>query len=330
MFECKTFSEPRSNYCVHGRIQPVFVSDPIRGGALYIPTECGGAKLFFCLTSKKVNNWHGQKLPCKGLTCYALVEYRSELVLVGGQLVDDDNHRKPCSTNKIWSLNSKENKWKELPPMFYRRFYPVAVSSNDHLAVIGGYNEVTECLTTVEVYNGVSWTTVEALPQPFPYELLSAVVCDGNVYVMESVRNSSREGATNCGCKISVESLISGKSWQSVDSLSCRMFSERLPPISFCNQVIAVGKKPQYAAEMKFFLYSQKPNGKFVDIQNVPVSDSINIDNIVCIATVSSTELLLIYKNGKVMKGTLTGKDNLHNIGEGRTGGTFPSVIFTD
>ena len=145
------------------------------GGGQTSTTDANlGAELHIYLP--KTNLWRGMHTP---VYYFALITYRSQLVLIGGyEFVDKGDD---ILTNKLWTLY-KYTQWQEtLPPMQAKRYGASAVSHGDHLIVAGG-GSVYETLDIVEVYDGQHWSYVQPLPNTCGD--MKSVVLDGHWYLM--------------------------------------------------------------------------------------------------------------------------------------------------
>ncbi|QDC12762.1 kelch repeat-containing protein [Rhodococcus ruber] len=90
------------------------------------------------------------------------VEYADELVVLGGWVPEGaDLTARP--SDRVFALRGGE--WAELPAMPQARAAGAAVTIGDRIYVFGGQADDT-LLTTTDVYDGSSWSTVADLPTP--------------------------------------------------------------------------------------------------------------------------------------------------------------------
>ena len=79
----------------------------------------------------------------------ALTTYHNKLLLVGGREASTGQ-----TTNQLWVFEEGEQTWNQpLPPMPTRRNGASAVSTQDHLIIVGGHSS-GRMLNTVEVFDG--------------------------------------------------------------------------------------------------------------------------------------------------------------------------------
>ena len=78
-----------------------------------------------------------------------------------------------------------DEKWTEhFPPMPTKRSHTTAVTTNQHLIVVGGMSGYNQLLTTVEVMDihTLVWSTAASLPLPYYYA--SATVCRDQLFML--------------------------------------------------------------------------------------------------------------------------------------------------
>ena len=89
---------------------------------------------------------------------YALTEYDSQLLLVGGQEYPSGQF-----TNKVFTLRNGEFV-ETLPPMREKRSRSSSVSSESILVVAGGFGTSEVGLSSVEVFKDGQWMTAQSVP----------------------------------------------------------------------------------------------------------------------------------------------------------------------
>ena len=122
------------------------------------------------------------ELPITPMRWFGLVEYQSQLVLVGGKDVEAGRGFK--STNRIAVYDDTESRWVHpYPPMLAARSHPVVISHTHWLVVAGGRRGVLDY--HVEVFNGDHWA--HTAPLPVPCSPLSSHVHNGRWYLLGGV-----------------------------------------------------------------------------------------------------------------------------------------------
>ena len=272
-------------------IQSVYVPDS-RGGRVYLAMT-KERKFCFCTFGNGSVVWHSElDLPSihgHPFHDYALTVYRSKMVLIGGTLMG-------FLISSVWTLNSKTNKWENLPPMLTSRSSVVAVGYGDHLVAAGGKCGDTICCD-VEVFNGSDWKKVKQLPDDLKQlkGLTSVLHTDKRWYIMEA-DSSDREKEFRATYSAPIEEVISDSPtcvWKKHSKESSPP-SGKLPPVSFNGQLIVVGNNDSYG---KAKLYFHSPvTDSWVSIENVPyVGDYCNV---VGIASLSHSKALMLIYNG--------------------------------
>ncbi len=90
----------------------------------------------------------------------ALVSYRSELVLIGGQ-----KRATGKITNQLWVLQDEFSLQQSIQSMPTARHSPAAVGHGDYLVVAGGSKDVRGSVSCiVEIYDAQKWILAEPLP----------------------------------------------------------------------------------------------------------------------------------------------------------------------
>ena len=113
---------------------------------------------------------------------YALITYRSQLVLVGGKEYAGEGID-GLVTNKLWTL-TEDGQWSSetLPPMSAKRCRTSAVEFADNILVAGGADGKQKATAMVEVYDGHQWAKAQCLPKPL--FVSTSAVFNGNWYLM--------------------------------------------------------------------------------------------------------------------------------------------------
>ena len=133
----------------------------------------GGVKLF--IYTPTTDTWNIKDTPVHE---FALVVYHSQLVLVGGRMTGGS------VTNKLWTLNRRNQLKETLPPMTVRRWGASAVEYSSNIIVSGGRNDQVESfmyIAIVEVYNGHHWVKAQSLPKAC-WGMMSAIL-NGHWYL---------------------------------------------------------------------------------------------------------------------------------------------------
>ena len=113
----------------------------------------------------------------------ALAMYKNKLLLVGGL-------RKSTVTNRLWVYEGEQTWTQPLPPMPTSRCAASAVVYQEYIIVAGGLHDLTNRhLDTVEVFNGLQWSTTD--PLPYGSCFMKATVHDGYYYLMGGNKQSS-------------------------------------------------------------------------------------------------------------------------------------------
>ena len=112
----------------------------------------------------------------------ALAINQNKLLLVGGL-------KRSTVTNHLWVYEGEQTWTQPLPPMPTRRSGASAVVYQDYLIVAGGLDDTDKQLDTVEVFNGLQWSTTD--PLPYGSWFMKATVHDGYYYLMGGNEQSS-------------------------------------------------------------------------------------------------------------------------------------------
>ena len=242
---------------------------------------------------------------------FALTTYKSQLLLVGGKLLEDKK-----VTNRIWTLGEGTMPWKEeLPAMLIKCHSASAIEYKDNVIVAGGAQKATQSdIDVVEVYNGHSWSYAQSLPKPCSD--IKSTIYNGHWYLMgkwgSDVHYASLEEVVSY-CQVANPKNI----WdhkpplpklpiniQVVPNHSYMPFT----PIMFGNRLLAIGgwKTPTSS----IFAYSSRTKS-WISVGCIGIENSFAS----CMIVLSSGELMVIggfsdqgcYSN-KVFKITLKGK----------------------
>ena len=150
----------------------------------------GGGKLFIYIPT--TDTWASKDTPVRG---FALVVYHSQLVLVGGLMID-----RRSVTNKLWTLDRHYQLKETLPPMTVRRRWASAVEYSNNIIVAGGRNDQDIHIDIVEVYNGHNWAKAQSLP--IACSKMNSAILNGHWYL------AGGEGQGEKVYYASLESLI--------------------------------------------------------------------------------------------------------------------------
>ncbi len=95
----------------------------------------------------------------------AVYVYQDHLVLAGGRLPSSD-----IPTDQLWLTdNQLQHAFKQtIPPMYTRTYGAIAITTEEHLIIAGGYDG-RKHLTTVQVYSGKQWALAQPLPVAASY-----------------------------------------------------------------------------------------------------------------------------------------------------------------
>ena len=208
---------------------------PERSYLFSVPAVCledkvylGGDKLF--IYTPTTDTWAIKDTPVHG---FALVVCHSQLVLVGGEMTDDES-----ITNKLLTLDRHDQLKETLPPMTVRRRWPSAVEYSNNIVVAGGGDDQERDIDIVEVYNGHHWAKAQSLPIAC-YGMNSAIL-NGHWYLA---------GGAGQGKEVyyaSLESLIascqpSGRQLPSVWKSLADAPDEYSTLVAFGNRLVAIG-----------------------------------------------------------------------------------------
>ena len=166
---------------------------------------------------------------------FALVTYRSQLVLVGGK--EYINGREGSVTNKLWTL-TEHSQWREtLPSMATNRCGASAVEFADNIVVAGGVvDDIGSKTDIVEVYNSHHWAEARCLLESL-YRARSAVL-NGHWYLMGGCKQDDEVYSA------SLESLVASCKLHKKPATGKKlpaMPTTRSSAAVFGNRVIAVG-----------------------------------------------------------------------------------------
>ena len=129
-----------------------------------------------------MDTWEALQSPTK---YSALTTYHNKLLLVGGCIGEASTCQ---TTDQLWAFEEGEQTWTQpLPPMPTRRCGASAVSTQDHLIVAGGLNNLGRSLNKVEVFDGQHWVIADPLPKSCSNIKSTSHMHDGHYYMMGSV-----------------------------------------------------------------------------------------------------------------------------------------------
>ena len=129
---------------------------------------------------------------------YALTEYDSQLLLVGGIEYFSEQF-----SNKVFTLRNGEFV-ETLPPMREKRYRPSVVSSDSILVVAGGFGNSAVYLSSVEVFKDGQWITAPSVPTvdytvsahhgDMWYLMNTSVMYSVLLYILFCPKNTSHHG----------------------------------------------------------------------------------------------------------------------------------------
>ena len=233
---------------------------------------------------------------------FALTIYHSQLVLVGGREYVGLGAL-GLDTNKLWTLDERDELQETLPPMRVRRYGVSAASHGDHLLVAGGGGDGSQ-LDIVEVYSDHIWSSAQPLPQPFAD--MKSTVLSGHWYLMGGFRQGTEVYCASldslvAGCQPSETSQTSSV-WKRLPDVH----NTRFTPSSFGNRLTAIGG--QQRLPMSSIQAFSPRLWSWVDVGNLPV-----VGCRVCTVVLPSGELIVMggflnnTRFNKVYKATLKG-----------------------
>ena len=161
------------------------------------------------ISSTDLHSWTETELPYGGMS---LTIYQSKFVAVGG--VDPSTRE---TINTILSSTTGRQWEPSLPPMPTKRYGTSSVSttSPEVLVVAGGDGSDDEELNIVEVLMTGQWITIDPLPAPDSYIMVTAVH-EGNLYFM--TRGDTPNTITTCSCTSLISSCTDSSRTSSTDS----------------------------------------------------------------------------------------------------------------
>ena len=217
----------------------VLVEGRLYAGGGYMDVH--DSKLF--MSSTNFLEWSPLETPM-ATKYFALANYKSQLVLVGGKCTAGQNH--VVVTNKLWTRNTLLNKWEELlSPMKVERYWPSAISTKnpEALVVAGGWGREGKEVDTVEVLMEDEWSTVQPLPKKC-YGI-KAIIFNERLYLA----GGNRQGRVVFTCKVKSvtdKDLSKSNLWGSITSLP----SEAAYMASFQQELVAFTERSK-----KIFAY---------------------------------------------------------------------------
>lgn len=193
-----------SHRCLLEGLQGVTLRAYLSNPRVYL---CGGAtatgspntNVYYC-SSKQLNSWT-KLTESTPQFYYASSIINRELVIIGGISVEDQK----C-TRQLLTYDLEENAWVEvLPPLPTARSAATAVSWGDYLIVLGGINDSSCILSTVEILHLPSQQWSTAFTLPFGVAGSSAVVYRSRLYVMGGLTN---EGLSRSFFSVAMDRLL--------------------------------------------------------------------------------------------------------------------------
>ena len=177
------------------------------------------------------DSWSSLETP---VSRFALTTYRSQLVIVGGMICNDQcglGLRIP--TNKLWILN-EYNQLDDamIPPMIKERLHASSVEYEDRILVAGGYRWQVE-VDDVEVYDGHQWAKAQRLPKPC-CKMKSAIV-NGFWYLMGGETQGKVVYYASLNALVGISQPSSG--WKRLKDVP----HESSSPVVFRNRFMAIG-----------------------------------------------------------------------------------------
>jgi len=121
------------------------------------------------------NEW--THLPPSIVTCYALVQFMGELVLIGGKELGG------TVSGKVYCFKMDSKEWEEfLTPLTTPRMAPCVAATQSALAVGGGM--ITSAMSVVEIYSRDTSQWHKADPLPLPCTIASSVTIGNTWYIL--------------------------------------------------------------------------------------------------------------------------------------------------
>ena len=162
--------------------QAVWLGDSLYVGGGYSVSESERYDARLYIFTPASDTWSKLDTP---VYKFALITYRSQLVMVGGREYIGEWELGPV-TNKLWTLTGHDQ-WREtFPPMPTKRYSASAVEFAHNLFVAGGADFNGRIIDIVEVQSGHHWAEVQCLPKP-SYDMKSTVL-NGHWYLIGGVR----------------------------------------------------------------------------------------------------------------------------------------------
>lgn len=237
-----------------------------------------------CATKK----WTKMNTP---VSRFGIAVYRSQLILVGGQMKDSANF-----TNRLWTMACTQ--WaEELPSMEFRRCHPCCVAHERCILVVGGEAEVDSPVQSVdivvELYNGEQWTSIQPLPNEAEDICLcmKSVVIDRNVYLMGG------EGRDETVYVAHLDSIINSTPDQESPWKALPNIPDSSAPMVLGNLLIAVGGSLKPSGEIHVYSPGANSWKTTEEVLPKPVRDT-------CATILPTGELMVI--GGLVKRGVYT------------------------
>lgn len=185
----------------------------VGGGDLYNDSN----RLF--VSSTDLESWEVLTTPTYQ---FSLTTYNSELVVVGGKKAGTDQ-----LSNKLWTLNGRNDWDQSLPSMSIKRFFSSVINTGtpEYLVVAGGIGEDGSALEIVEAYIDEQWSAI--LPMPRKCFRMKSALHNGSLYFMGG---KGQGGKAYC---CDMRSIFSLSEWSQFE-----VPSEYSYPLSFGQQLI--------------------------------------------------------------------------------------------
>lgn len=209
----------------------------------------------------------------------ALVAYRGQLVLVGGQMTGSSS-----ATNRLTTWDEQKAKWVySLPAMSEMRSAATAIAHRSLLVVAGGFSGGV-ALSSIEVFGDGSDTWRHAPPLPVPTYFMKSACHRGYWYVAggqeEGFSISRASLDTLCGSSESVATVWSGLPNVPFDLCSLAVFGQTL---------VSVGGKSRTGQRSSHIQAYCPHSNPWIHIGDMPIEVSV-----LTTVSLSTGELLVL------------------------------------
>lgn len=221
-------------------------------------------KSIFCIFKYSISNNKWSMLPPCPTKWFGLGQVSGNLVTVGGCLLS----RRAISNVFVFDEASQQWKNNVIPPMPTSRARLCVVSHDSGLVAGGGFNNMYQFLSTVEVYKSETNQWYSTAPLPIPCAGMRAVKIRNSCYLLGGFfpRMETECGITNC-FYIDMDQLFSqtatynGTEWKKVMNVPEKMAT----PGNVAGSLLAIGGRDS----RKIHVYS--PNTEsWVHIADLP------------------------------------------------------------